>query len=64
MAYVVPTALAFGTGRVYSAMINTTGINLHVFSDIEEAAEWLALSSKDLEMVLARDLAPTYSSEL
>ncbi len=56
MAYVAPSPIVFGTGRVYSTLISTTGINFKVFESIDDAAIWLGLSKSDLSLVLSRSL--------
>lgn len=43
LAYVVPSKVAFGTGRVYQALIDVSGVNFHVFENVEEAVSWLGL---------------------
>jgi len=46
LCYVVPSPLAFGTGRVYGSLMAMTGFNLRVFNSMEEAADWLGLSAQ------------------
>ena len=43
LAYVVPSAVAFGTGRVYGALISMTLISFRVFTALDDAADWLGL---------------------
>lgn len=54
IAYVVPSANAFGTGRVYGALMETTGINFRVFNDLGEAGQWLGVTHEALERVIER----------
>ena len=43
LAYVVPSAVAFGTGRVYGALISMTLLTFRVFSSLDDAADWMGL---------------------
>lgn len=54
IAYVAPSALAFGTGRVYGTLMDTTAVNFHVFTTCKDAAEWLELADEDLARILTR----------
>ena len=60
IAYIAPSQLAFGTGRVYSTLINEKNINFRVFADINEGAEWLVLSTDDLALVLSAEQSPDF----
>lgn len=52
LAYVVPSPVAFGTGRVYGSLVAMTGIVFRVFKSLDEAADWLALTHDQRERVL------------
>ncbi len=63
MAYVAPSPVVFGTGRIYSTLISSTGLNFQVFESINEAADWLEISAVDLDMVLSRSVSPDFVEE-
>ena len=52
LAYVVPSPLAYGTGRVYGSLMATTGITFRVFNSLPDATQWLALSEGELRTVV------------
>ena len=39
----MPSAVAFGTGRVYGALISMTLLTFRVFSSLDDAADWMGL---------------------
>ena len=55
MAYVVPSPLAFGTGRVYGSLMGMTGITFRVFNALDEATGWLGLTEEQCKQVLVPD---------
>lgn len=54
IAYVVPTPLSYGTGRVYGSLMGHTGIDFKVFDSLFDAAVWLELSPAETERVVGR----------
>jgi hypothetical protein len=42
--------LAFGVARMYEQLLNSPRIELRVFSDLQAAAEWLAVSPGSLRL--------------
>ncbi len=56
IAYVIPSPLAYGTGRVYGALIEETGMNFKVFEDLDHGCEWLDLSPETTNHILIRKL--------
>jgi hypothetical protein len=55
-AYVAPKPLAFGTGRVYSALIDITGNDFCVFSSVEDALIWLDIDPAVKEDIIISKL--------
>ena len=43
LAYVVPSKVAFGSGRMYQSLIEMSGVNFQVFEDLNLAVAWLGL---------------------
>ena len=43
IGYVVPSALVFGSGRVFDAMISSTGVQFSIFKSLSDALDWLDL---------------------
>lgn len=52
LAYVAPTPLAFGTGRVYGSLMATTGVSFRVFTSLDEACEWLGIAGSARSRVI------------
>tara|TARA_R110002072_G_scaffold89232_2_gene199810 strand:+ start:2334 stop:2753 length:420 start_codon:yes stop_codon:yes gene_type:complete len=42
-AYIVPSRIAFGTGRVYQALIEVSGVHFSVFEGLQEGLDWLGI---------------------
>lgn len=55
-AYLAPAPLAFGTGRVYSALIEITGNDFCVFSAVEDALIWLDIDPAAKEDIIISKL--------
>ena len=51
-AYLAPVPLVFGTGRVYSALIDSTGNDFCVFKSVEEALIWLDIDPAAKEDII------------
>lgn len=49
---VVPSKIAYGMGRMYSALIDRSEEEFTVFYKINDACEWLELSEQDKALVL------------
>ena len=58
IAYIAPGPAAFGTGRVYSALIEIARIDMQVFTDLEEGANWLGLSPDNLDRLTSGPTTP------
>ncbi len=52
IAYVIPSPAAYGTGRVYGALIEEVGMNFQVFNVLHEACDWLCLTPDVVSKVL------------
>ena len=55
VAYVAPSKIAFGTGRVYSALIDITGEEFRVFQDLESAFDFIGVSEHARSVILAAE---------
>ena len=55
-AYLAAEPLAFGTGRVYSALISITGNDFCVFSLVEDALIWLDIDPAAKEDIIMSKL--------
>lgn len=51
VAYVVPSDLGYGTGRIYSAMIDVAGEDFKVFRNLAEATFWLEIPADSLDFL-------------
>ena len=54
IAYVVPSRLAYGTARIYGALIEETGMTFRVFDALEDGCEWLQLNEAACRNILIR----------
>ncbi len=52
IAYVVPTRLAYGTARVYGALIEETGMVFRVFDTLPDACDWLEVTEAARQNIL------------
>ena len=53
VAYVAPLEVAFGTGRIYQALVATTGDDFQVFRDLDSACAWLGLDAGARDEIFA-----------
>jgi hypothetical protein len=49
-AFFATSPLAFGVARLYEQLLNSPRIEVRVFSDIESAADWLAVHPDKLKL--------------
>ena len=49
-AFLASSPLAFGAARMYEQLLNSSRIEVRVFSDLESAADWLAVNPEKLKL--------------
>ena len=49
-AFLATSPLAFGVARLYEQLLNSSRIEVRVFSDLESAADWLAVNPDKLKL--------------